>query len=141
MVERVERSIRYQFGNVNINSGSAAAIFEQLHDRMTECVYEVQPITFGVKVDRSKQNAVRHVSLVDCVDECTARANLQRENVTLGLALDEWDVDYYVNLFRTKIRRNPTDVELFDLAQSNSEHSRHWFFKVTRLHDDSFMNL
>jgi phosphoribosylformylglycinamidine synthase len=24
--------------------------------------------------------------------------------------------------------RNPTTVELFDLAQSNSEHCRHWFF-------------
>ena len=23
---------------------------------------------------------------------------------------------------------NPTDVECFDMAQSNSEHSRHWFF-------------
>ena len=26
--------------------------------------------------------------------------------------------------------RNPTNVELFDIAQSNSEHSRHWFFKA-----------
>lgn len=28
-----------------------------------------------------------------------------------------------------KLKRNPTSVECFDLAQSNSEHSRHWFFK------------
>ena len=27
------------------------------------------------------------------------------------------------------MKRNPTSVECFDLAQSNSEHSRHWFFK------------
>jgi len=27
------------------------------------------------------------------------------------------------------LKRNPTSVECFDLAQSNSEHSRHWFFK------------
>ncbi len=26
------------------------------------------------------------------------------------------------------IKRNPTTVECFDLSQSNSEHSRHWFF-------------
>jgi phosphoribosylformylglycinamidine synthase len=25
--------------------------------------------------------------------------------------------------------RDPTNVELFDIAQSNSEHSRHWFFR------------
>ncbi|XP_029002909.1 phosphoribosylformylglycinamidine synthase isoform X2 [Betta splendens] len=28
-----------------------------------------------------------------------------------------------------RIKRNPTSVECFDLAQSNSEHSRHWFFR------------
>ena len=25
--------------------------------------------------------------------------------------------------------RDPTNVEIFDLSQSNSEHSRHWFFR------------
>ena len=28
-----------------------------------------------------------------------------------------------------RVGRDPTDVECFDIAQSNSEHSRHWFFK------------
>jgi phosphoribosylformylglycinamidine synthase len=27
------------------------------------------------------------------------------------------------------MKRNPTSVEAFDISQSNSEHSRHWFFK------------
>mmetsp|Transcript_20104 Transcript_20104/g.28025 ORF Transcript_20104/g.28025 Transcript_20104/m.28025 type:complete len:1185 (+) Transcript_20104:645-4199(+) len=27
-----------------------------------------------------------------------------------------------------KLKRNPTTVEMYDMAQSNSEHSRHWFF-------------
>ena len=27
------------------------------------------------------------------------------------------------------MKRNPTSVECFDLAQSHSECSRHWFFK------------
>jgi phosphoribosylformylglycinamidine (FGAM) synthase-like enzyme len=40
----------------------------------------------------------------------------------------EWDLVYYTDLFRNKLRRNPTSVECFDMAQSNSEHSRHWFF-------------
>ena len=31
-------------------------------------------------------------------------------------------------MFIETLQRNPTDVELFDLGQSNSEHSRHWFF-------------
>lgn len=46
----------------------------------------------------------------------------------MGLAFDEWDLDYYTKLFQD-MGRDPTNVELFDIAQSNSEHSRHWFFK------------
>ena len=30
--------------------------------------------------------------------------------------------------FQEKLGRDPTDVECFDMGQSNSEHSRHWFF-------------
>lgn len=47
----------------------------------------------------------------------------------VGLAFDEWDIENYTKMF-LKSNRNPTTVECFDLAQSNSEHSRHWFFKV-----------
>jgi phosphoribosylformylglycinamidine synthase len=49
-------------------------------------------------------------------------------NKKLGLGFDDWDLDYYTELFRDKLGRNPTDVECFDMGQSNSEHSRHWFF-------------
>jgi phosphoribosylformylglycinamidine synthase len=43
--------------------------------------------------------------------------------------MDDWDLNYYTDMFSLNIKRNPTNVECFDLAQSNSEHSRHWFFK------------
>lgn len=46
----------------------------------------------------------------------------------LGLAFDDWDLKYYTALFQDDLKRDPTNVELFDMAQSNSEHSRHWFF-------------
>ena len=42
----------------------------------------------------------------------------------MGLAFDEWDLDYYTAMFRDEMKRDPTNVELFDIAQSNSEHSR-----------------
>lgn len=38
----------------------------------------------------------------------------------MGLAFDEWDLDYYTNLFKNDMKRDPTNVELFDIAQSNS---------------------
>ena len=44
------------------------------------------------------------------------------------LGFDNDDIKYYHHLFADILKRNPTDVELFDLAQSNSEHSRHWIF-------------
>lgn len=55
---------------------------------------------------------------------------LKKLSDEMGLAFDDWDLDYYFNLFKHKMKRNPTLVECFDLAQSNSEHSRHWFFRV-----------
>lgn len=41
------------------------------------------------------------------------------DSVSVGLAFDDWDLDYYTQLFKEKIKRNPTNVECFDLAQSN----------------------
>lgn len=57
------------------------------------------------------------------------RRALEEVNKSLGLSFDDWDLEYYLNLFANVLKRDPTSVELFDLAQSNSEHSRHWFFK------------
>ena len=56
------------------------------------------------------------------------RDALERLNQQHGLGFDSWDLDFYTNMFREKLGRDPTDVECFDMGQSNSEHSRHWFF-------------
>jgi hypothetical protein len=37
----------------------------------------------------------------------------------MGLAFDDWDLNYYTKLFKD-MGRDPTNVELFDIAQSNS---------------------
>lgn len=60
--------------------------------------------------------------------------------IIIGLAFDEWDIENYTNMF-VKCKRNPTSVECFDLAQSNSEHSRHWFFKVFSSCNNFFFKL
>ena len=56
------------------------------------------------------------------------RSALEKINSAKGLGFDDWDLDYYTDLFINKLGRDPTDVECFDMGQSNSEHSRHWFF-------------
>ena len=46
---------------------------------------------------------------------------------------------YYAKLFAEKLGRDPTDVELYDMSQSNSEHSRHWFFSGRQVVDGEEM--
>jgi phosphoribosylformylglycinamidine synthase len=43
--------------------------------------------------------------------------------------LSDDEIDYLVENF-TRIKRNPTDVELMMFAQANSEHCRHKIFNA-----------
>ncbi len=45
-----------------------------------------------------------------------------------GCGWDAADLEIISGVFQ-RLGRNPTDVELFQIAQANSEHSRHWVFK------------
>ncbi len=92
-----------------------------IHDRMTECPYPESLTTF----ETCKKT--EPVYIVPLIEE--GKEVLKKINIEMGLGLDDWDIDYYYNLFVNGIGRNPTNVECFDLGQSNSEHSRHWFFK------------
>jgi len=70
--------------------------------------------------------------------------NIEDENEKHKLGFDKQDLKFYHEVFQ-KLDRNPTNVELHDLAQSNSEHSRHWFFNGKfidengYIHDESLM--
>lgn len=55
------------------------------------------------------------------------RNGIPEANKTLGLALDQAEIDYLVKSFPA---RDPTDVELFMFAQVNSEHCRHKIFNA-----------
>ncbi|XP_068174777.1 phosphoribosylformylglycinamidine synthase isoform X2 [Antennarius striatus] len=124
-VTRVEVSRRFLIKPRNGQSvkelnGDIKKLIECLHDSMTECIYQ-RPITsFTVEI---KPQPVFEVDILG-----KGRAALEKANDDLGLAFDSWDLDYYTSMFQ-RVQRNPTSVECFDLAQSNSEHSRHWFFK------------
>jgi phosphoribosylformylglycinamidine synthase len=141
-ITRIERSRRYKFifseqapgnlpsarlasgGRNQLNDFYSSLITDYaslLYDRMTECPYPHPLRTFEVEV---KPEPVFNILLIE-----KGRGELENINREMGLGLDEWDIDYYYNLFVRDIGRNPTNVECFDLSQSNSEHSRHWFFK------------
>lgn len=101
------------------------ALAAVLHDRMTECRYIPENIPKNSFNEKLKKKEELHD--VDVLKK--GRQAFVEINNELGLAFDEADIDYYTNLFKNVLKRNPTSVECFDLAQSNSEHSRHWFFK------------
>eukprot|EP00238_Polyblepharides_amylifera_P004266 CAMPEP_0196596182 /NCGR_PEP_ID=MMETSP1081-20130531/84635_1 /TAXON_ID=36882 /ORGANISM="Pyramimonas amylifera, Strain CCMP720" /LENGTH=1408 /DNA_ID=CAMNT_0041921059 /DNA_START=152 /DNA_END=4378 /DNA_ORIENTATION=+ len=122
-VSRLERSRRFSLLSASPLSPAQLSTFASLvHDRMTECVYEKPLETF--KSDRVPEDVCTIPILAE------GRTVLERMNEEMGLAFDDWDLDYYTALFRDDMKRDPTNVELFDIAQSNSEHSRHWFFKA-----------
>ncbi|ODN01910.1 Phosphoribosylformylglycinamidine synthase [Orchesella cincta] len=125
-VSRVEISTRYLIRFESSVKPETLQSLEEpilaaLHDKMTQCQY-VEPLT-SFQLDK-KPDPWYEVNIME-----EGRAALEKVNDHLGLAFDNWDLDYYTELFKVKLARNPTSVECFDLAQSNSEHSRHWFFK------------
>ncbi|KAI9078345.1 hypothetical protein K1719_039721 [Acacia pycnantha] len=138
-VTRLERSRRYllytqgDLEDFQINEFAA-----MVHDRMTECVYIQKLTSFETSVVPEE---VYYIPVME-----KGQKALEEINQQMGLAFDDQDIQYYTKLFREDIKRDPTNVELFDIAQSNSEHSRHWFFtgKITidgKLMDKSLMQI
>ncbi|XP_017241600.1 probable phosphoribosylformylglycinamidine synthase, chloroplastic/mitochondrial [Daucus carota subsp. sativus] len=123
-VNRMERSRRYLLyvkgGRGTLSESQINEIAAMVHDRMTECVYTQRLRSFETSV---LPEEVRYIPVME-----KGRKALEEINVEMGLAFDEQDLQYYTKLFQDDIKRNPSNVELFDIAQSNSEHSRHWFF-------------
>ncbi|XP_057663303.1 phosphoribosylformylglycinamidine synthase [Diorhabda carinulata] len=126
-VTRLEISRRYLliFNDLKVSSEVENSLASQLYDRMTECRYtpeNIPKLSFNEKL--IKKEDIKEVDILKKGADA-----LKAIDSELGLAFDEADILYYSNLFKNVLKRNPTNVECFDLAQSNSEHSRHWFFK------------
>ncbi|XP_010543774.1 PREDICTED: probable phosphoribosylformylglycinamidine synthase, chloroplastic/mitochondrial [Tarenaya hassleriana] len=120
-VTRLERSRRYLlFSEGTLSEDQINEFAAMVHDRMTECVYPQKLMSFETNV------VPEEVKFVPVMEK--GRKALEEINQEMGLAFDEQDLQYYTKLFREDIKRDPSNVELFDIAQSNSEHSRHWFF-------------
>ncbi|XP_013775533.1 phosphoribosylformylglycinamidine synthase-like isoform X1 [Limulus polyphemus] len=125
-VVRIERSIQYlisfqPLADCYLSAEDTKQICDVLHDRMTECRYLEPVSSFDMKVTPHPWTEVNVLE--------KGQKALEETNQELGLGFDDWDLNHYTSLFRDHMKRNPTTVECFDLAQSNSEHSRHWFFK------------
>ena len=98
-ITRLERSKRYKFTfSSSPSSHTINAIKKMLHDRMTEEEYSCPLTTFesGVKTE----SVVR----VPIMEE--GRVALERINKERGLGFDEFDLDFYTDLFKVSLFRS-----------------------------------
>ncbi|CAN8178843.1 unnamed protein product, partial [Coccothraustes coccothraustes] len=120
-VRRLERSRRILVQvSCPVSPELRARLARALRDPVTEQLYPEPLGTFDVP------SVPVPVTTIDVLGR--GQAALREADAELGWPFDSWDLEFYTQLFR-RAGRNPTSVELFDLAQSNSEHSRHWFFR------------
>ena len=115
-ITRIESVRRYRIG-----ANQSADVLLKTHlDRMTEQQYPNGITTFDTGITPEP------VRIVDLIGR--GKGELEEMNRALGLGMDAEDIAYYHHLFVDIWRRNPTDVELFQLGNMNSDHSRHWLF-------------
>ncbi|MBI2798466.1 phosphoribosylformylglycinamidine synthase [Candidatus Saccharibacteria bacterium] len=119
-VNKIERSRRFGFDK-STSKSKLSQLADVLHDRMTEAIYDKPPHSL---TSTARPEPVHSVAVMK-----EGIKALRRANTEFGLAMDEHDLQRYYDLFVNQLKRNPTDVELFQLGQGNSEHSRHGFFK------------
>ncbi|MFA6053718.1 MAG: phosphoribosylformylglycinamidine synthase, partial [Methylobacter sp.] len=120
-ITRLERACRYGL-DVELNDAQANQFLEPLHDRMIQMRYREPLTSFG------EVREPEPVRIIDVMGD-DWRANLLAFGKSRNCHWDEQDLSFLGDLFRNELKRNPTDVELFQLGQANSEHSRHGFFK------------
>ena len=129
-LKRIERITEYRtglkhglFSKTVLTPEHRQQIGALLHDRMTE----------SLLADRSEAAHLfseLQAAPLESIDVLQGgKAALEAANTEFGLALAADEIDYLVDAF-TKLKRNPTDVELMMFAQANSEHCRHKIFNA-----------
>lgn len=123
-VTRIERSRRYQ-----LSPGVDLSRFiREHHDRMTECLYDQPLQTFETGI---QPEPVFEIPMLEKGPDALLEIP--------GLAMDDWDRNLYYEYFVKEEGRNPTIVEIRDLDNANSEHSRHGYFKGKQVIDGVVM--
>ncbi len=123
-IVRIERSRRYP-----ITGTDEEKFIRENHDRMTECVYPEPLLSFKVKTETEP---VYTIPLAEKGPDALLEIP--------GLAMDTADRKFYYDYFVKQEKRNPTIVEVMDLNNANSEHSRHGYFKGKQIIDGRVMS-
>jgi phosphoribosylformylglycinamidine synthase len=128
VVRRIERGIAYRLqASRTLNREQLENIAPVLFDRMTEMVlFDAQDA--AQLFEHARPQPLARISLA------AGRASLEQANSALGLALSAEEIDYLHAIF-SRLKRDPTDVELMMFAQANSEHCRHKIFNASWIVD------
>ena len=125
-VERIERGTAYYASpkeGARLGADEIAQLLPLIHDRMTETVLTA----FDGAAQLFHHYEPQPLKAVDILSG--GMAALQSANREMGLALSDDEVEYLWRNF-SRLKRNPTDVELMMFAQANSEHCRHKIFNA-----------
>jgi phosphoribosylformylglycinamidine synthase len=127
-IRRIERGIAYRVQSSHaLDRAQLAKIAPVLFDRMTEmALFDAHAAT--QLFEHAAPRPLARISLA------AGHAALEQANAALGLALSAEEIDYLRTSF-TRLRRDPTDVELMMFAQANSEHCRHKIFNASWIID------
>ena len=124
-IVRIERArVVYVAGSRDVRTLASV-----LHDRMTESVYFESSAELQTVFAPRERKMLAHVDVLGLGANAIVAADQE-----LGLSLAKDEINYLVEEFQ-KLRRNPTDVELYMFAQANSEHCRHKIFNATWIID------
>ncbi|WP_026879634.1 phosphoribosylformylglycinamidine synthase [Ignatzschineria larvae DSM 13226] len=125
-VKRLERGIAYYITiaeGTTLTADQTTVLTALLHDRMMETVFREMAEAKALFTLQTPAPLTR----INVLEE--GRVALEEANSRLGLALAPDEIDYLLAAF-TRLKRNPTDVELYMFAQANSEHCRHKIFNA-----------
>lgn len=95
-ITRIETSVIYLIKTkIIFGKEEKMKLTQSLYDKMTECVYRETLNSFNVPIN---PNEVFEVDVLG-----NGRLALQKVSNELGLAFDDWDLDYYTDLFKNKV--------------------------------------
>ena len=95
-IARLELSRRYRFvASEPLSEETKAALRALLHDRMTEQEYTAPLQSFD---SGAQPQPVRTIPIMS-----EGRAALEKLNAEMGLGFDDFDLDYYTNLFKVRL--------------------------------------
>ncbi|WP_108650195.1 phosphoribosylformylglycinamidine synthase [Dongshaea marina] len=124
-IQRIERGILYQIDSEHpLDENESSILKSVLHDPMMEVVFEQIDDARALFSEHQPQS----FASVPLLKE--GRSAIERANLSLGLALNEEEIDYLSEKF-TALGRDPHDIELYMFAQANSEHCRHKIFNAS----------